>query len=96
MEKSIAKVEMREWLGYTHGPAPILIPPGATQDQQNLQCLCDGVLTSRLGMRRVTFANETSDSTAEIVHMYRYSRPEGDWVVYCMSDGTLKAGYRPT
>jgi len=96
MEKAIAKVEMREWMGYTHGPNPLLIPPGTTQDQQNLQCLSNGVLTCRRGLRRVTFSNDTTDSTAEIVHMYRYSRPEGEWIVYCLSDGSLKAGFNPS
>lgn len=89
-------MKITQWLGRLSNADPHDIPPGGAQLQNNWQCLVPGVLSGRAGMRAVTFSNSTTASTNEIIGQYTFHTPRADFVVYQLSDGTVKAGSSPS
>ena len=47
-------IQIDKWAGLVTNASPYSIPPGATVEQINVQCLVPGQLTVRPGMQPVT------------------------------------------
>ncbi len=84
---------MRDFRGLFTNADPHDIPPGASTEQTNIQCLKPGELTVRKGTRPVIFNNAIAAALTHIISMVHYHHPTGpEWCVYQLSDGTVKAG----
>lgn len=81
-----SRLKMPRFLGRMSAPDPHDLPAGAFQEFDNLQTVNPGQITVRKGMKRMA-ASVTYDAIA----MYRFQRPEADWVVWENSNGDVKA-----
>lgn len=68
------------------------IGPAAAVIQDNLQCKSAGQLQCRKGVRPGGFANAEPPSDAAVISAAYYQRPEADWIVYHLADGSIKTG----
>ena len=75
---------------------PHIAPPGSSVSQINIGLFTTGQLDVRRGMNPSSFSNSTTASTNNIVAVTSFNRPEGRYVCYLLSDGTLKAGRNPS
>jgi len=83
-----------KWPGLVTNASKYAIPPGATVEQVNVQCLVPGQLTVRPGLQAVAFAN-TPGATAAIVSAVRYQHGSGEHIVYQNADGNIFSSVVP-
>lgn len=81
-----SRLKMPRFLGRMSAPDPHDIPAGSFQEFDNLQTVNPGQITVRKGMKRMTTA-----ATYAAIAMYRFQRPEADWIVWENSNGAVKA-----
>lgn len=89
-------MRITHWPGRLSNADPHDLPVGGAQVQTNWQSLVPGVLSGRGGMRALSFANTTTASTNEVISQYTLHTAKTDFIVYQLSDGTLKAGSSPS
>jgi hypothetical protein len=81
-------IAIDKWAGLQTNSSPYAIPPGATVQQVNLQCLVAGRLTVRPGMQTISFAS--ADTTASPIRSaFRYQQGTGEHLVYQDSVGRI-------
>jgi hypothetical protein len=78
-----------EHVGLHTNADPLDIPDGATQTQDNLECLTPGLLTCRPGI--IKDANFSGGTLNDIISMFQYQRPEGDFILTVDSSGDLQS-----
>lgn len=85
---------INKWSGLATNASKYAVPPGATVEQVNVQCLVPGQLTVRPGFQQVTFPNVsgTSDSIACAV---RYQHGQSEHIVYQTSAGEIYSSVVP-
>ena len=80
------------WKGLITNADPHDLGPGAGVIQNNLEIKAPGKLSIRKGIRPGGFANPAPPSTAAVISAMYYQRPEADWIIYHLADGSVKAG----
>lgn len=77
-----------KWAGLATNASAYSIPPGASVQQVNLQCLVPGKLTVRPGMQALSFSS--ADSTASAIRAaFRYQQGTGEHLVYQDAAGRI-------
>ena len=92
----------KTWLGQVSNADPHDLPPGAGQEQVNMQCIVAGEIRCRQGMVRSTMTQ--NDGTAEggtsaatdIISMFATPWHAEVLVYYQTSDGEVYLGRNPT
>ena len=82
-------IEIGEFAGLMTNADPNDLPPENSQVQTNVQSLVPGRLDVRLGV--VQQASLTPAGSGDIITLYTYVAPDGDWVVTVHSNGDIKA-----
>lgn len=77
-----------KWAGLVTNASSYSIPPGATVQQVNLQCLVPGKLTVRPGMTTINFTSGDSTSSP-VVSAFRYQNGTAEHLVYQDLDGRI-------
>ena len=77
-----------KWTGLVTNASPYSIPPGASVQQVNLQCLVAGKLSVRPGMQTISFAS-TDSTSSPIRSAFRYQQGTGEHLVYQDSAGRI-------
>lgn len=90
------RVEIKEFGGLFTQADPFDITPNGALVMQDCHGQIPGQLTPRKGHAAVTFANAISPTTAEVMACYYYPSPLGDYVIYTLNDGVIKAGRAPS
>jgi hypothetical protein len=94
-DQRVPKLLIQEWSGRASARSPHLNPAGAVV-ADNVSLAVPGELRCRLGMRHVTFANQTTASSAEVIGMANYRHGLGQYTIYLTTNGALKAGRDPS
>gem|GEM_PF-1511325 len=81
-------IQIDKWAGLVTNASPYSIPPGATVEQINVQCLVPGQLTVRPGMQPVTMPQPVPEG-ATVIKAFRYQHGAGEHLVYQTSDGAI-------
>lgn len=63
---------------------------------ENLSLVVPGQLTSRKGHSNVSFANGQADVLFDVIFMMRYESPSAGFVIYQLTDGSIRIGRTPT
>jgi hypothetical protein len=63
--------------------------------QDNLSSNRPGQINTRLGMLRITFESGGSATSADGIDCFSAKGPEGTWILYAATDGTIQAGLNP-
>ncbi len=81
-------IQIDRWSGLVTNASPYAIPPGATVQQINLQCLVPGKLTARPGMQALAFASADA-ATQPVRSAFRYQNGTAEHLVYQDSAGRI-------
>lgn len=91
------RIDIRSFSGLVTNADPFDLPEGAATLMQNCHPVIAGKLTARKGHTAVTFSNAASASSGnDVMAMYFYPSVIADWVIYELTDGTIKAGRAPS
>jgi len=72
------------------------VDPSYLTAADNIQFLYPGVAFVRLGLKPVTFSNQSTQVNSNIIGMTRYQSPLKDCVLFQLADGKLRLGTDPT
>lgn len=81
-------IQIEKWAGLVTNASPYAIPPGATVEQVNVQCLVPGQLTVRPGMQPVTMP-QAVPAGVTVIKAFRYQHGIDEHLVYQTSDGAI-------
>ena len=81
-------IPITKWAGLVTNASQYAIPPGATVEQVNLQCLVPGQLTVRPGMATVAFTNAVTTGGA-VVRAFRYQHGSSEHIVFQDAIGNI-------
>lgn len=95
-DKPKRRVEIKSFRGLTTNSDPFDIAPHGALLMQNVTTLIPGTLSVRKGHAAVTFANAIIGTSAEVLGCYFYPSALGDYVIYTLDDGSVKAGKAPS
>lgn len=76
---------------------PSDIPDGGFAELDNFECLAQGRLSVRKGIRRLAFSNETGSpaDNKTVVALHRHHYGSNDTYLYQLDDGTIHVGLGP-
>lgn len=77
-------ITVSQWAGLATNASPYGLPPGATVEQVNLQCLSPGQLNVRRGLTSTPLETESA-----VIQCFLYHHDGTSDIVYQKSDGTI-------
>lgn len=77
-------IAVTQWGGLATNASPYGLPPGATVEQINLQCLSPGRLTPRAGMTSTAI-----EGSSPVIQTFLYHHDGQATIVYQREDGTI-------
>jgi hypothetical protein len=77
-------IAITQWAGLATNASPYGLPPGATVEQVNLQCLSPGRVTPRNGLASTVLAGNSP-----IIQTFLYHHDGQATIVYQREDGTV-------
>lgn len=92
----LAVVRFGDFTGQVSSIDPHDLPKGAMVSQINMTCEIAGQLACRKGTRPISFDNGITSTSAEVIGVTYFRRPEADWIIYQDTDGNIKAGRTPS
>lgn len=81
-------IRLDKWPGLVTNASPYAVPPGATVEQVNVQCVSPGQLTVRPGMQAVTLS-ANSGNTSPVARAFRYQSGSSEHIVYQSRSGQI-------
>lgn len=82
---------LRAWKGLYTNVNPHDTPPGTTVSQDNIATTTPGILSTRRGIVPLNYAGFTSAGSNDIMSMFKFDTQIAAWVIYELTNGTLKA-----
>ena len=97
-DKPQDQVRIKDFPGLATSLDPHDLVSGAAQVQSNAMSQAPGRLTVRRGYQKTTFANSGTASavTNQLISMTDFINPVGNWLVYELSSGAVRAGMNPS
>lgn len=97
LESPRRRMDIKDFGGLVTNADPFDLPAGSAVTMQNCHPLVPGQLTARKGHGAVAFSNNASASTGnDVMAMYFFPSVIADWIIYELSDGSIKAGRAPS